>query len=1106
MASSDQTVYDIFISYARKDDRPNLDGPQEAGAAEHNGWVTALHDQILADHRRFTTEPLRIFLDVSPIEEMGIQAMDDWRHRILGALRSSKILLVCLSPNYFESEVCRWEWEEYMRRRTQHQMGADSVATVYFVEIPDGEEEGSTERLNQLLRGNFTDVRPWFPQGPKALKDAEVQRRLDRLGISLWERLERGRRARLVPGNVRRPNPFFVGRNRELQRLHEQVGTGAIGLVTAVHGLGGMGKTELAYHYANAWADWYPLGIWSLSAERHTQLVPLIGELAHIPQFEYQPGQHAVSSVEAANTKANAETVGRSVLYQLEQRARKLDRDEPNRSASALVILDNVSDAALLSKQQLTELPNGANWLRLIATTRLDPKSFAMSTTQIETVSVDALGEEDALALLRDHQPGQQFQSVKEEQAARKIVRELGGFTLAVEQVAVHLGLYADSSTPTEYLQRLRDAGLPSSDELAKDSDVAAQILHREKQLGPILTTTIERLAESSPAILTVLQCAAFMPPDSIPWELLWELAKHEHAELADKIAWARIRRRLEGTRLIVSSDMATRGRIHRVVAAHVRSSMTDARRCEIASLVLPSFAFSLYGTKFERRFDRSDPDCIRIWSRMEEQVIELLSSFPDDHCSELLAWMSNDLGTFLNITKRFELGRDMLRRSVRWTENAGLSASHLANRYSNLATAEEHCGNREAHLECILKAVDLDRQSGDDYALAMSLTNLVEYYRVVSDLDCAWNTAMEAREAFQRSRSVASWKPGLLESTIAELEQLKGDVDDAWCTARGALEYFEVGEHFVDDYSRSLRIAARIGLQLDKLSPAAGYCARAIANDAPRIEALGISWGRSCQLLAQIATKFDIDQDKVREMLKAMEIAAPHFSQPLDFDEENFHVLSAVKTAADSLTFLLADMCTNHAEKLEPNNLESLARSAMAVDLKFFGPESQKYASDLCNLSGILLNENSLEAARDAALQAIEIDKLHQDDPDYVVERAKTHSMMGGIYLHLGENDAAVRHFELASQLDPDSFPAAPSNDDVFIFDKAGQGIDIVFSGNHQMSSPTFSGFHENIFEPSTADSAGCQSQKTGRNDPCPCGSDKKFKDCCLPKLKRRQ
>ena len=109
MSSHRDSKFEIFLSYSRKDNAVPDDAP-----AGTKGWVTALRDHILQDHRRFSTEPLRIFFDQHPDD--GIQTMDDWRHAILGGLRSSKILLVCLSPNYFRSPYCRWEWDEYCRR------------------------------------------------------------------------------------------------------------------------------------------------------------------------------------------------------------------------------------------------------------------------------------------------------------------------------------------------------------------------------------------------------------------------------------------------------------------------------------------------------------------------------------------------------------------------------------------------------------------------------------------------------------------------------------------------------------------------------------------------------------------------------------------------------------------------------------------------------------------------------------------------------------------------------------------------------------------------------------------------------------------------------
>jgi hypothetical protein len=179
--SADQTLYDVFISYARKDNVPTP-------ATHPHGWVTAIRDHIAADHRKFSTAPLRLFLETQEIKNA-----DDWRFRILGALKQSKLLLVCLSPNYFASRWCRWEWEEYIKREVHRLMGSESVATVYFVEIPDSDQQDDSQRLEELLRGNFTDLRPWLPEGAGALQKEEVRRRMARLGESLWERLQRAR-------------------------------------------------------------------------------------------------------------------------------------------------------------------------------------------------------------------------------------------------------------------------------------------------------------------------------------------------------------------------------------------------------------------------------------------------------------------------------------------------------------------------------------------------------------------------------------------------------------------------------------------------------------------------------------------------------------------------------------------------------------------------------------------------------------------------------------------------------------------------------------------------------------------------------------------------
>ena len=94
--------------------------------SQHNnqaGRIDELKRQIEADYRSFTGSKLICFFDVDPLD--GINAMDDWRNRILGGLRKSNLLLLVLSPAYLDSPYLR-KWEmvkffkyEHSRRRSR---------------------------------------------------------------------------------------------------------------------------------------------------------------------------------------------------------------------------------------------------------------------------------------------------------------------------------------------------------------------------------------------------------------------------------------------------------------------------------------------------------------------------------------------------------------------------------------------------------------------------------------------------------------------------------------------------------------------------------------------------------------------------------------------------------------------------------------------------------------------------------------------------------------------------------------------------------------------------------------------------------------------------
>ena len=198
---------------------------------------------------------------------------------------------------------------------------------------------------------------------------------------------------------------------------------------------------------------------------------------------------------------------------------------------------------------------------------------------------MDALLEDDAAALLRDHQPGERWAAAEDEAAAREIVRELGGFTLAVEAVALYLGLHPDVR-PAAFLARLRREG-PSHVDLGGEPDVAAQMLHREKQLALVLDATLQRL---DPPARTALDYAALLPPDSVPWPWLRALVEREHPEALQREEgygdpWLAVQRRLEGLRLLTPGDHEQIARLHRLVGDHLRMRMGEESRVKLSEL-----------------------------------------------------------------------------------------------------------------------------------------------------------------------------------------------------------------------------------------------------------------------------------------------------------------------------------------------------------------------------------------------------------------------------------------------------------------------------------------------------------------------------------------
>jgi TIR domain/NB-ARC domain len=577
--------YDLFVSYSRRDNQ--------------SGRVTELVARIQADFEAFAGRPLTPFFDASEI-----RGMEDWRHRILQGLRESRVLLACLSPKYLDSAYCEWEFNEFLKHEVGLLRAGEGVAPVYLVEVPGWNDTDFERRcagwVTELRRRQHFDLRAWLEHGDAALRaDCALRDEMRKLNVQLHERIRIGDRVVQSPGNVDAHNPHFIGRVSDLRRLREAVALGRVGVLTAVHGLGGIGKTAVAIEYAHAFAHEYGGGRWQVRCEGQTNLRAAITGLAPSLGVEL-----------SADERHDLDRRFDRVIRALREYA---DARPPRR---CLLILDNVDQPALLEPAQ-TERLAAAEWLHVIVTTRLGEADLSGGRQDRAFLPVDELPDADALALLESFQPNGRFRDGGERDAASEIVRLLDGFTLAVESAAVFLGQFADV-TCADFLARLKREGLEAVDAAALES--SAGVRHGEKRLLATLQPTWERLGE--PEKLT-LSYAALLPPDHLvlPWirplvaQTFSKIGKDAEPGYPD--AWTNLIQRLFGLRLLQprATQFRTPGspaKIHRLVQVIIKRAITAeimARRRSALRDHLRIVQRDLAAMPIHRKFARYDAD-----------------------------------------------------------------------------------------------------------------------------------------------------------------------------------------------------------------------------------------------------------------------------------------------------------------------------------------------------------------------------------------------------------------------------------------------------------------------------------------------------------------
>ncbi|MFM9064044.1 MAG: hypothetical protein ACKOOI_13575, partial [Pirellula sp.] len=461
-------------------------------------------------------------------------------------------------------------------------------------------ELDASERLDQLRAD---------PQSDKN-KIVDLAERLKSMDEHIATRLDRCLLADLAPGrfSLGRTYPHFVGRHRELRELHQSLISDKVGVVTAVHGLGGQGKTALAVQYAHAYADFYAAGgRWLVPCEGVNSLADALMRLAGQAELRFDVPKDVQNDPDQTigfvllQLERYMEQNAERIMAKLRQDKDRMSSEEnlPQLHPRALVIFDNVDHPDLVSAEQLKFLPQ-SEWFELVVTTRLDPEKFGVGK-DLRPIAVDSLPIDDAIALIRDFQPNQQFPSPQYEEGVKRLCEELGCFTLAVEIVGAFLAEHPEVD-PNDYCDRLAKEGISTAEEALALDGVSPHVRHREKQLSIVTDWTLSKLDERA---RFVLDHAAILEPDSVLMDWLREIAAKKYPALRDSLdggsqqsprdrpdEWATVWRQLSGLRLLTEGaerpvikegdpqlkfHAPAVAKIHRLVAAHVQKRMDES-------------------------------------------------------------------------------------------------------------------------------------------------------------------------------------------------------------------------------------------------------------------------------------------------------------------------------------------------------------------------------------------------------------------------------------------------------------------------------------------------------------------------------------------------
>lgn len=419
-----------------------------------------------------------------------ITAGSDWAGQIDKNMELAQVILLLVSADFLASDYC---YDVEMKRAiVRHDAGDACVIPVILRKVDwygapfthlqplprNAEPVTSWENRDQA----FTDIAVGIRKAVEKLKNPMEGSQVDFIETVNSDIVPP---SNLVADNLPRSGIIqFVGRQEILQQLHQLLHHGNLARVTAVTGMGGVGKTELSLQYALGYRNQYTAGICWLQARN--------GDIAsQIVQFC------------RAHLKLNPSE-------ELDLLAQVVFCWSHWPSGDALVILDDVTDYKVVKPF----LPPNNPRFKILITTRL---RLGKSVQQLE---LNTLSEEAAIALLELLIEQERVQ--EELDAAQKLLAWLGYLPLGVELVGRYLDRKPDLSLE-EMQERLQTKSLNERSLKKSDDDMTART-----GVAAAFELSWETLPEAAKRLSCLLSLFA---PAPISWNLVEQCCSESDSE-----------------------------------------------------------------------------------------------------------------------------------------------------------------------------------------------------------------------------------------------------------------------------------------------------------------------------------------------------------------------------------------------------------------------------------------------------------------------------------------------------------------------------------------------------------------------------------------------